>query len=124
MKFVPDFCHRLSIGKNLVQISWSKTNLKTLLIYLSNGNLRQNSWSETNLSQTMANAKSMAKIWYKFHGPRQISLRPWPMLSLWQKSSTNFMLRDKFISHFQCSFFHLSRTFRCLSSLSCLYRQQ
>ena len=32
MKFVPDFCHRLSIGRNLVQISWSKTNLKTLKI--------------------------------------------------------------------------------------------
>ena len=37
--------------------------------------------SETNLSRTMncvsdwANAKSMAKIWYKFHGPRQICLR-------------------------------------------------
>ena len=26
MKFVPDFHHRLSIGKNLVQISWSETN--------------------------------------------------------------------------------------------------
>ena len=26
MKFVSDFCHRLSIGKNPVQISWSKTN--------------------------------------------------------------------------------------------------
>ena len=30
MKFVPDFHHGLSIGKNLVQISWSETNLKTL----------------------------------------------------------------------------------------------
>ena len=30
MKFVLDFCHRLSIGKNPVQISWSETNLKTL----------------------------------------------------------------------------------------------
>ena len=30
MKFVLDFCHRLSIGKNPVLISWSETNLKTL----------------------------------------------------------------------------------------------
>ena len=30
MKFVPDFCHRLSIDKTPVQISWSETNLKTL----------------------------------------------------------------------------------------------
>ena len=102
MKFVPDFCHTLSIGKNLVQSSWSKTNLKPF----------KSIW-----------AMEM-EIWDKIHGLRQIYLRPWPMLSLWQKSGTNFMVWDKFVSDFQCSFFYLSRTFRCLSSLSCLYRQQ
>ena len=38
-----------------------------------------------------------------------------PMLSLWQKSSINFMVQDKFVSDFQCSvrfkgFFNLSQT--------------
>ena len=63
----------------MISIEKSKTNKK------STGNLRQikkEHWkSKTNLSQTMncvsdwANAKSMAKIWYKFHGLRQICLR-------------------------------------------------
>ena len=41
--------------------------------------------------------------------PRQICLRLWtgsrtgPVLSLWQKSSINFMVQDKFVSDFQCS---------------------
>ena len=67
MKFVPDFCHRLSIGP----------------------------------------------VRDKIHCPRQALAQ----------SVTKFMVQDKFVSDFQCSFY-LSRTFRCLSSLSCLYRQQ
>ena len=52
----------------------------------SETNIKKEQWkSETNLSLTMnfvtdlANAKSMAKIQYKFHGPRQICLR-FPLL--------------------------------------------
>ena len=33
-------------------------------------------------------------------------------------------LKKKFCLRFAVLFFYLSRTFRCLSSLSCLYRQQ
>ena len=44
----------------MISIEKSETNTKRALE------------SETNLSQTMANAKSMAKIRYKFHGLRQI----------------------------------------------------
>ena len=50
---------------------------------------------------------ALAKIWYKFHGPRQIK-KPfksiWAM-EIWDKSMTKFMVWDKFVSDFQCSFF-------------------
>ena len=54
--------------------------------------------SETNLSQTMCLATG-------------------PMLSLWQKPGTNFMVQDKFVSDFHCSdrfkgFFNLSQTMK------------
>ena len=42
--------------------------------------------------------------------PRQICLGPWPMLSLWQKSGTNFMVRDKFINPL-----NLGRVFKFVS---------
>ena len=47
-------------------------SLVMISIEKSETNKKEHWKSETNLSQTMANAKSMAKIWYKFHGPRQI----------------------------------------------------
>ena len=69
-------------------------------------NLTEHWKSETNLSRTM---KFILDFWHrlsigpvrdKIHGLRQICLR-FPVL-----------------------FFYLSRTFQCLLSLSCLYRQQ
>ena len=59
----------------------SETNLSQTMISIekSETDKKKEHWkSKTNLFQTMncvldwANAKSMAKIWYKFHGPRQI----------------------------------------------------
>ena len=66
---------------------------------------------------------ALAKIWYKFHGPRQIKQ---PFKSIWAmeiwdkfvsdheidldlaKSVTKFMVQDKFVSDFQCSFLFVS----------------
>ena len=48
----------------------------------------------------------------------------WPMLSLWQKSGTNFMVRDKFVSDFQCSFLFVSHFSMLIITKLTLYRQQ
>ena len=102
-----------------------------------------------NLSRTMKfllnfhHRLSIGKIWYKFHGPRQIK-KPF---KLSKRKKRALEIRDKFVldheiytgflhrlsvGHgprqiglgFPVLFFYLSRTFRCLSSLSCPYRQQ
>ena len=60
-------------------------SLVMISIEKSETNKKEHWKSETNLSWTMnfvtdlANAKSLAKIWYKFHGVRQICLR-FPLL--------------------------------------------
>ena len=65
-----------NIWENRYQVSIGLLSLIHCLVMISieksETNKNEHWKSVTNLSQTMANAKSMAKIRYKFHGPRQI----------------------------------------------------
>ena len=101
MKFVPDFCHRLSIGKNPVQISWSETNFKPPV------NLSEQWKSETNLSWTMkfvpdfCHRLSIGQVCDKIHGLRQICLGfpehwPWSKTNLSRISSALILIVSDF----------------------------
>ena len=98
-------------NKVLIFIAVYIDSLVMISIEKSETNKKRALESETNLSQTMncvldwANAKSMAKIQYKFHGPRQIYLR-FPKsnfvldLVLDQKfSKSKIFLKGKFFFH-------------------------
>ena len=92
MKFVLDFCHSLALAQSVTKFM-VQDKFKNPL------NLTQHWKSKTN-------KKRVLEIWDKFVSDHEICTRFLPYLALAQ-SITKFMVRDKFVSDFQCSFFCL-----------------
>ena len=108
MKFIPDFCHRLSIGPVRETIYGPRQiclGFLVLFFYLS-WTFQCLSWSKTNLSQI---SSALFYLSWTFQ------CLSWSKTNLSQISSALFlfvldfsmliMVQDKFVSDFQCSFF-------------------